>query len=561
MKTRIMGVVLSCLIVAALALTASQLSAAGKKAPQYGGTITRQIIAGPISWDIGRANWSASYWAGTHLEKLLEGNIEQMRAKGLFMSRYHPYSSVRGQLAESWEWRDPTHIIFKIRKGIYWQNKPPVNGRELDAEDVVTSLKRTWEVPRFKKGYWAWMDKIEAIDKYTVEITTNRFDVQWWFYPGEGWYNEIYPRELVEQDLLNQWKFANGTGPWMLKEYITDVGGTWVRNPNYWDTTTIDGKEYKLPFADTLRKLIIADAATYMAAFRTGKLDILPYLDRDKADDIIKTTSQVSSRKLLTRAAVDTIIFNVDRAPLGNKKVRKALYMAIDYKNMLDSLYGGDGVIPYTSVTNPSWAQVAPSQKAKEMPADVIEAHTFNLEKAKKLMAEAGYAKGFKVGILISSDEVEIDTASLLAGYWKKLGIDLKIKTVEIASHQSLVLAHDYDMTFYGWGADPPLNILPQLLPENQRNLSRWVDPSFTKLVKSILIERDNDIMDKLIREADIYHAQNYTINTPVYPKVTSFWWPWVKNYGGESRNSIFSDAHIMSRIWIDQDLKKKMGK
>ena len=380
-------------MVAVLVLTASQLSAAGKKEPQYGGTITRQISAGPISWDIGRANWSASYWAGTHLEKLLDGDVDKMRSEGTFVSRYHPYSAVRGQLAESWEWRDATHIIFNIRKGVHWQNKPPVNGRELDAEDVVTSLKRTWEVPRFKKGYWAWMDKIEAIDKYTVEITTNRFDVQWWFYPGEGWYNEIYPRELVEKDLLNNWKFANGTGPWMLKEYITDVGGTWVRNPNYWDTTTINGKKYKLPFADKLRKLIIPDAATYMAAFRTGKLDILPYLDKDKAEDIIKTTPKAISKKLLTRAAVDTLIFNVDRKPLGDKKVRKALYMAIDYHNMLDSLYGGDGVIPLTTVTNPYWALAAPSQKAKEMPADVIEAHTFNLEKAKKLMAEAGFPR------------------------------------------------------------------------------------------------------------------------------------------------------------------------
>ncbi len=100
MKTRIIGVVLSCLMIVALALTASQLSAAGKKAPQYGGTITRQIIAGPISWDIARANWSASYWAGTHLEKLLEGNVDKMRSEGLFISRYHPYSAVR--LASTW---------------------------------------------------------------------------------------------------------------------------------------------------------------------------------------------------------------------------------------------------------------------------------------------------------------------------------------------------------------------------------------------------------------------------------------------------------------------------
>jgi peptide/nickel transport system substrate-binding protein len=558
MKTRTLW--MACLIVAALVLATSPLTASAEE-PKYGGTITRSVAAGPISWDIAAANWSASWWGGTHLEKLLNGDVDRAREKGMFISRYHPYSAVRGQLAEDWGWRDANTVYFKLREGIRFHNKPPVNGRELDAKDVVESLKRTWEVPRFKKGYWNWMESITAVDKYTVEIKTNRFDVQWWAYPGEWWYNEIYPRELVEKKLMNNWKFANGTGPWILKEYITDVGGTWVRNPDYWDKGRIGGKEYKLPFADKMRKLIIPDAATYMAAFRTGKLDFLPFLDKEKGDEIMKTTKGVVSKKILTRAAVETVIFNVERKPLDNKKVRKALMMAIDYQNMLDSLWGGDGVIPMTFITNPYWAEGAPEHKAKEMPADVVEAHTLNLEKAKALMAEAGYPKGFKTSVLIESLERDIDTASLLAGYWKKLGVDLQIKTVETASHQSLILAHDYDITFYGWGADPPISVLSQTTPENMRNLSRWVDPHYTKLLRALLIERDNDKLNALIREADIYQAQSYTIFTPVYPNATSVWWPWVKNYGGESNCSIFSDAPLMARIWIDQALKKKMGR
>lgn len=529
--------------------------------PQYGGSITLRQLAAPISWDVAVANWSASLWAGTHYEKLLEGDVDKADREGVQVMRYFPRSLLRGQLAESWEWPDPLTLVLNIRKGVYFQNKEPANGRELEAKDVAVSLRRTREVPRFRDGYWSWMKTLTPTDKHTLEIELSRYDNMWWFYLS-AWYCEIYPREAVEQDVVDDWRYAAGTGPWVLEDYVADVGATWVKNPNYWDTTTIDGEEYELPFADTLKKLIIPDSATYLAAFRTGKVDYLYYLTPDQFEDIRRTTSDLETERYLTGGAVDTLIFNVTRPPLDSREVRKALFMGIDYKDMLQSLWGDEGVIPNTFIMNPRWKKVAPQQAVPddELPAEVVEAHTYNPEKAEQLLAEAGYPNGFKTKILINTTEQEVDMASLLAGYWSKIGVELEIKAIEPARHQNLVLDHDYDMVFYGWGGDPPFSIVPQLHPVNMRNLSRWEDPHFTELIETYQAERDPDKINQLVKDINAYQAQGFTINTPVYPYQYSVWWPWIKNYNGRARNSIFSHAHVLARMWVDQELKTEMG-
>ena len=84
----------------------------------------------------------------------------------------------------------------------------------------------------------------------------------------------ISPPEMIAAG-ADTWENQVGTGPWMLKEYVVGSHMTYVRNPEYWDTTTIDGVEYQLPFIDELIWPIIPDQPSQIAARRTRALDFM----------------------------------------------------------------------------------------------------------------------------------------------------------------------------------------------------------------------------------------------------------------------------------------------
>src|SRR2546426_2295350 len=142
--------------------------------------------------------------------------------------------AIEGDLAESWSQPDETTYIFKLRRGVRWQPKPPVNGRELTAEDVVFSVERFRTVKGNANAYMlASLDKVEAPDKYTVKFTLKETYV--WFLDmlANPMAVAIIPKECVEKfgDLKSP-EATVGTGPWMFDSYRPNVGMTLVRNPS-----------------------------------------------------------------------------------------------------------------------------------------------------------------------------------------------------------------------------------------------------------------------------------------------------------------------------------------
>ena len=149
--------------------------------PRYGGTITLSTqveFQHTDPW----YNWNGTISGSPVLEKLGIGNWAIPREEYEFTSGFVPIDVIKPHLAEKWEMPDPTTIIFTIRKGIYWQNKPPVNGRELDAYDVEISLQRAMGVGPFASqgpSPYAHMVKsaslasAEAIDRWTVVVKQN----------------------------------------------------------------------------------------------------------------------------------------------------------------------------------------------------------------------------------------------------------------------------------------------------------------------------------------------------------------------------------------------------
>ncbi len=193
------------------------------------------------------------------------------RDKWSFTSHYTPLATVKPHLAESFEQPDPLTIIFKIREGIPWHDKAPMNGRELVAEDIVFNFHRFTglgsgftEASSMAGGVTSLpIESITAPDRYTVvfklkKISFNALDLIYFESCEAAW---IYPPEVIkEHGDAQDWRNIVGTGPYSLTDWVEGSSMTFTKNPNYWkDDEKFPGN--RLPYADELKQLFMTDAS------------------------------------------------------------------------------------------------------------------------------------------------------------------------------------------------------------------------------------------------------------------------------------------------------------
>src|SRR4029434_9329738 len=177
---------------------------------------------------------------------------------------------IEPDLAERWDEVDELTYVFHLRRGIRWQNKPPVNGRELVADDV----KFTYERFLTEKGnplryVLDPVDRVEVVDRYTVRFRLKEPFV--WLpnmlaNPLSTW---IVAREVVEKyGDLKKAETAIGTGPFTLERYEPNVKTVFRRNPDYFLKD--------LPGVDVVEWLALDDPSTALAMYRTGQIDAGP---------------------------------------------------------------------------------------------------------------------------------------------------------------------------------------------------------------------------------------------------------------------------------------------
>ncbi len=259
--------------------------------PVYGGTLTFSAARAFTTWDpAGAPAYMQVYLAmfdtvwGGDPTKTPAGNGEWS-----YLTSYIPDKYMVGILAESFEQPDMSTVIWHIRKGVRFQNKPPANGRELVASDFVYCINR---IQADVRSSWYKPNKADlivptALDKYTVQlkfgipgVTAIRTTVQ------------VYPPESVTTygDLEN-WRNLNGTGPWTLTDCVADSSLTYKRNPDFWRFDE-NHPGNKLPYLDGYRYIIIPDAQTTLAALRTHKIDMYTVSMND-AQNLFKSNPEL----------------------------------------------------------------------------------------------------------------------------------------------------------------------------------------------------------------------------------------------------------------------------
>jgi peptide/nickel transport system substrate-binding protein len=538
--------------------------------PQSGGSVKVAINADYTAWD----PYNTRAVSVGHMQftgnELIQGNYEigpqGTQEENWFVGYAARIDLESGELAESWELPDATTIIFHLRKGVRYQNKPPVNGRELVAQDVATWMQWDFERPglwqntSFPKESGQRPTSFKALDKYTVELKVPEISQGIMLLQlGDNAY--VNPPECWTQygGWGSDWTKVVGTGPFIIADYVSGTSIRYVKNPDYFEYSAIH-KQQKLPYIDSFTQLIIPDVSTRMAAFRTGKIDFLQALVSADAKELLKQRLDIKQSKR-PDYFVKIPALRLDKAPFSDLRVRQALNLAVNQQEILDKYYEGDGVlhgVPFP----PSTAHAPYYTPFDQLPDNVKMLYGYDPEKAKKLLAEAGYPNGFKTSIVTANLAGDIDLLSLIKAYWAKVGVDLTIDPKENAVYQNLNLNRSWPELLYASAVftapDQPVTVTPG----HASNLAFINDPYYNELLTAVgrdVIKNPKNFQ-KTVKDAAVYQlASAWGIWMP-RPMVYDVWWPWVKDYDGVYWNGWANMTDWYKYFWVDQSLKKSMG-
>jgi peptide/nickel transport system substrate-binding protein len=532
--------------------------------PQYGGTMTLRRDADYKQFD----PYKGSYPPYEVYEQLGTYDWTLDRKIWNFQARFSPVEYRTGLLTESWERPDLATMVFHIRKGVHWQDKPPVNGRELTASDIAYTYNREYgKGDGFTKPsplaptQFALLESVTATDKYTVVFKWKQPSIEMVDSILDFIYsNFIVAREVVEKyGSLDNWNNAVGTGPFILIDYVSGSSVTFDRNPNYWGFDERFPKN-SLPYIDTLKELIIPDIATTLAGLRTGKIDLLVNTTWNQAANLKKTNPE------LLQIAADyygvSIDYRCDTVPFKDIRVRTALQMSIDLKTIAATYYGGtvDGT-PYGLVSPALVGYYTPYDK---WPQNVKDEYAYNPAGAKKLLADAGYPKGFKTNV-VAVATADLDLLQVIKSYFSDVGVDMEIRVLELTAWTAFINAGKQDqmVSAVGTGSGtasiyPPSRLLTRRYSTHMTNYTYNNDPIYDQFYDKFAASLDVEEQRLLTIQAnDRIISQHWSLH--VLPTVTyNIYQPWFNGYSGEELN--YNSGFYVARFWIDQNMKKAMG-
>jgi peptide/nickel transport system substrate-binding protein len=458
---------------------------------------------------------------------------------------------VEGDLAESWTQPNETTYVFKLRRGVKWHNKPPVNGRELTADDVVFSVNHFLTVKGNANAYMLKaVDKVEATDKYTVKFTLKEPFV--WFLDmiSNPHAVAIVAKEVVEKyGDLKKPESVIGTGPWMLDSYRPNVGLSYVRNPNYF----IQG----LPHIDRIEATVDEDNASRMAAFLSGKYDLgwefpstINRVDWVQIKDTLKQKRPKLQTMEFPSPVMSHISMRTDQKPFNDVRVRQAMSMAIDRKAIIEAVFEGVGAM------NPA---VPAALKEWSIPFDKLgegaKYYKYDPAEAKKLLAAAGYPNGFPGTMCFTTygSTILVDSMQLVQKDLKAVGIDVKIDQKEYGAYIATCFYGKFDSMTYGpqTGFLEPDNFLfGQYFPEELKNQSHINDPVVADMLKN-----QRRTADPAKRREIIYDIQRHLAKQQYYVQMPSgiyvaVWEGAIKNYGP---NMGYDYGGRLMAAWLDR--------
>ena len=534
------------LAMSALAMTGSAIlpSVARGQAPKRGGTLTVRgwdpPLFDPMLTTAYRVQIPLTF---TH-SRLVKHKAGPSIAPGTF--------AVEPDLAESWTQPNETTYVFKLRRGVRWHNKPPVNGRELTADDVRYSVERFLTVAGNPSAYMLRaVERVEPVDRYTVKFTLKEPFA--WFLDmlANPMAVAIVAKEVVDKyGDLKPWESVIGTGPWMLDSYRPNIGYTYVRHPAYF----VAGQ----PYIDRVEVTVDEDNASRTASFLAGKYDLGWELPGGIArSDWLQLRDTLKTKRPNLRVAEfpgnvgNHVSMRVDQKPFSDLRVRQAMSMALDRKALIDTLYEGSGV------ANPPGVPLA--LKDWSLPVDQLgdgaKNFAYDPKEAKRLLAAAGYPNGFPATICWTTygTPIVVDHAQLVVKYFKDVGIDAKLDTKEYGAYISTCFYGKFDSLAFGPQTpflDGDNYLFGYYYPGEMKNQSHVNDPVVADMLVRQRRTFDVGKRRELIHEAQRYLAKQVYYTTSVGTMYTVVWDGALKNYGP---NLGYDYGGRLMAAWLDR--------
>jgi peptide/nickel transport system substrate-binding protein len=365
-------------------------------------------------------------------------------------------------LATRWEFKTPKRLEFTLRQGVKFHN-----GREVTAEDVKFSLERILDpkVPAAYASTIATIDSIETPSKYQVVLNLKRPDaaiVTNLSLPAMA----IVAKEAVKPMPVGLKEAMMGSGPYMFKEHIKGQRLVLIKNPNYYEK----GK----PLLDQIHFIPLIDETARTNALRSGQVDFVEPVPPKDVNALRR-----DSRIVVTggpNLSFVAISLNTSKKPFDDSRVRRALAYAIDRKEMVEKAFDGFAQpLLGPPLIPPYWAGNKETY------------YELDRERAKRLLAEAGYPDGLKTTIRIGTTSYHAAFAAVVQSELKKVGIDVAIQASDQATANRSWIEGNFEMyPIRWWGSDfvdPDGAFTPLFTCKGTYNNSRFCDPELDKLL------------------------------------------------------------------------------
>lgn len=315
---------------------------------------------------------------------------------------------------------------FFLRKGVKWHE----GFGEFTAEDVKFSIERIKD-PKvgspFSKNL-AVIESVTVVDPYTVKIKTKEIypELPALLVAYQGGF--VVSKKAMEK-LGKEIKYHPvGTGPFRYHSYKPKESFTLVRHDDYWQ-----GK----PILEKLIISFIPDASTRELALKTGEVDAIELPAKQEwVDRLRKEGFEVH---LTSPANMFALHFNMSKKPMDDIRVRQALCHAINRDDLI-SFLGKD-------VSKPEYSPL-PQGYVGHI-SDVMR-YQYDPEKAKKLLAEAGYPDGLSLSMVISNNVIYLPPMQVIQEQWKKVGVKLELKVVDHPTYHKLIRENVNPVVIYG---------------------------------------------------------------------------------------------------------------
>lgn len=522
--------------------TAPEAAPGSPQAPRYGGELNTSLEREPNDWDMRDQGKSGDNVA-----------IHELVYDTLLGFRTGPGTEYMSQelvprLAERWEAAsDAKSFTFFLRKGVKFGNVPPANGREFTSADAKFSMEYYSSTGGYTKAnrqlakpksQMEWMyqgiDGIDTPDPYTVRVRFKEPFAPFVSYAASRW----MPMAAVEV-LQQEGSLSNtlvGTGPYLFDAVESQKGTRWVvkKNPDYW--------EEEKPYLDGVRRLILPEVATQMAAFQTKQLDLLLTTNFKDAESMKKASPQALSSAGRRPMGKALWISHLRGGPLTDVRVRRAISLGLNRDEFNSVLYGGQSAWSLAG----AWDGLFSDEEIKQMVKyDPVE--------AKRLLKEAGYPSGPVLENIVTQGAGAQDPAVLLAqAQLKKIGVHFELTVLPRELHRPRLYSGDYDFYNHSGGgsveADVDSTLFASYHSASTINWSGVKDPELDQLLLATRRETDAGKRRDALRAA-VRRINEMAYNPAlVYPVEFGFWHPHVKNFRPH-----FSQGEHNGFAWLEK--------